>query len=290
MKKITLLNGILLILILFSCSSDDDSTPVNNQTEELSLSRMVIEESFDFGQTYPQLITRTFENNLPIVDSTFSSEIFYLKTVYNYDVNDNLISLEFFDDNNLLTSKYEYLYDSNERIINIHYEEFEFNFTNNNTYNYNQPNQIVINNGEATILYNSDNLVTQLSNQNGYMETATYNGNKPVVVTTTENNISLEFEFTNEAYKGGFEFKTMFNNNLLNTYLNTDGLRSSGSLIGVGNSSKLNKITRTYNDLNQTQTINFEYIINQNGYLTQINESSNDWSGTEISRTTFEYE
>lgn len=185
--------------------------------------------------------------------------------------------------------EYQYNYDALQRIESTSYEDFVFPFNSFNNYTYGSNNSISINNNAFTLNYNSDNLVTMESDQGGRIDTASYNGVLPVETNFSSDNVTFTYTYDSNSYKGGYDPTSLFNFNLLNTYIFSDGLRSNGATLGVNTANRLLNLQKTYNNTNDVETLNFNYTIDQEGYLIQVTESSSLWNERELRRTTFEY-
>jgi hypothetical protein len=284
-KAVSYLILALISIVITSCDTDNDmdTFPIERQ-----LSKMTIEESIDLGITYPQKTDCFFENGLRITDSIYFNNALSFTTIYEYN-SGNLIAQRFFDPNSNLMEEYQYNYDALQRIESTSYEDFVFPFNSSNSYTYGSNNTVSINNGSFTLNYNSDNLVTMESDQGGRTDTAIYNGLLPVDTNFSSDNVTFTYTYDSNSYRGGYDPTSLFNYNLLNTYIFSDGLRSNGATLGVNAANRLSTLQKTYNNTNDVETLNFNYSLDQEGYLIQVTESSSLWNERELRRTTFEY-
>lgn len=251
-------------IVLMSCSSDDGSDPVNENpnpeqpeqpTEPVVKNLLTIEEEFFFQPYYSKKVVTNFEENKPVLMVRYNEDnSIMFNTVYTYNENGSLESLEEIYENGSQRSFTEYQYNENGNIILITWNDYSANLNITYDYVYNSDNTVNctrtnLNNNTTivTVFYlNENNLIykimEQTDNQNNIYTQAEYDSTGENISTLaviddngTHYNVNCSYEYGYEV-KGAFfkRYKLYGNQNnlilidgLFDPYLETIGYIST---------------------------------------------------------------
>lgn len=253
MKK---LFPLAIMLVLFTgCESDDnsDTAPINTPDNELLVKK--ITETSTEGD-YTSILTEEYrydDNKLVEKNSSSENSNSYYRTEYIYS--SNLISKakEYYSFNNQenLSSEIAYFYDSNDRIIRIEAEYVgDGMYTTNYTYD---------SNGNLSLI-NEDGCTYEIVFSNGNPVSSSSN----VDCEDQEFSSALSFDNNPSAFSSLAGWRWFLTNLTESEYLGFT-----------------NNVTRIiYSNPEGSQTINFSYDYNNDGYPRNISTTDGDYEST----------
>ncbi|MUV03076.1 hypothetical protein GN157_05075 [Flavobacterium rakeshii] len=219
-------------IVLMSCSSDDSTDPVNENptpeqpeqpSEPVVKNLLTVEEEF-FSQPYfSKKVVTNFEGNKPVLMVRYNEDnSIMFNTVYTYNENGSLESLEEVYENGTQRSFTQYQYDESGNIILITWNDFSANLNITYDYVYNNDNTVSctrtnLNNNTTvvTVFYlNENNLIYKImeetDNQNNIYTKAEYDNTGKNISTLaiiddngTHYNVNCSYEYSYEV-KGDF--------------------------------------------------------------------------------------
>lgn len=233
MKRLNVILGVLIGIIIFSCSSDDDSQ-------------------------VPQIAQLYKMEQRAYVNGTFEEKI-----IFDYS-NQKLELVTFYNENDDLSFSSDFIYNSQEILIGVNDYSAENSQTRELTIHYDNQNRIIqtdrvyLSNPDDHLLvdftHNSDNTITSIStapiniqehvfeiNENGIIDKEIYDGE--VVVSVEYNNsnpITVMFYSTTYSYtylENGvmpLGFQNIFGDNPINVVLFQNSLQDSLNTLATG--------------------------------------------------------
>jgi hypothetical protein len=281
MKK-KLFTIILLGILAYSCSSDDDNNVVNLNEKKL----IRIESTEYFGNNnVGESIKRYFEDGKLKVDSTWNNNgNFRSKRNYIYNA-DGLISEENFEVIQTgLTAEWDYTYDNQGRLINYDYREVEpgfGTFERNIEYNY-VSNTLVeatnLANGDTTNLnFSTDGLLLSAVQNQSVNEQYTYMVNQDIeTITYPSNDEVVTVNYTQTNVLGGFSRLNSFHNGNTKNFLITVGEIPYAGESFFGARKLISSRVHIRNGF--TSSINYQHLLDADGYLIEEIQTSLDYN------------